>query len=236
MRAVDQRPRGQGADEIGHGSPAEPFDAPPDELAQDRGRRLRVAEGGVDGLYLDLQHLNQPGQAGGLAGGQLQQETPELGGVDHRVLERSGQAPTQDPGVEGIVAVLDQDRPPGEVEEPAASVAELRGAGQHLAPDEVAPLGVRIDRGPGVDEGVEETERARQPKALGADLEHQKRPVSGGLDVHGDELGHLERRQRAQRGKVGLDHRGVPGDRLDRTPWLELEDAARHRLGHLLDQ
>jgi len=236
VRAIDQRPRGQGADEIGHGSPAEPPDAPPYQLAKDRGRRLGVTEGGMDRLDLDLQHLHQPGQAGGLARGQLQQEAPELGGVDHRMLERSGQASTQDPGVEGIVAVLDQDRPPGEVEEPPAGVAELRGAGEHLAPDQVAPLGVRIDRRPGVDEGVEESERARKPKPLGADLEHQKRPVAGGLDVHGDELGHLERRQRAQRGKVGLDHRGVPGDRLDRTPWLELEDAARHRLGHLLDQ
>jgi hypothetical protein len=38
------------------------------------------------------------------------------------VLERLGKAAAEDPGVEGVVAVLDQHRPPGEVEEGASRV------------------------------------------------------------------------------------------------------------------
>jgi hypothetical protein len=67
-RAIDLGPWRQGADEVGHRPPAEALDATAHELAEDRRGRLRVAEGGVDGLDLDLQGLDQPGQPGRLTG------------------------------------------------------------------------------------------------------------------------------------------------------------------------
>ena len=94
----------------------------------------------------------------------------------------------EDPGVEGVVAVLDQDGPPGEVEEGPPGVAELGRVDEHLALDQVPPLGVGVDRRPGVDQGVEQAQRPAQPEPLGADLEDQEGPVAGGLDVHRDEL------------------------------------------------
>jgi len=110
----------------------------------------------VDGLDLDLQRLDQPGEPGCLAAGQLEHQPAKGRRVDDLVLERPGEASPQDPGVEGVVAVLDQDRSACEVEERPPGVAELRGVDEHLAFDQVPPLGVGIDRRPGMDEGVEQ--------------------------------------------------------------------------------
>jgi hypothetical protein len=110
----------------------------------------------VDGLDLDLQGFDQPGQPGRLAAGQLEHQPAERGRVDNRVLERPGQSPAQDPGVEGVVAVLDQDRSAGEVEKGSPGITELGRVDEHLALDQMPPLRVGIDGRAGVDEGVEE--------------------------------------------------------------------------------
>ena len=175
----------------------------------------------MDGLDLDLQRLYQACQAGGLAGGQLEHQAAERRRVDDRVLERPGEAPAQDPGVEGVVAVLDQDRSPGEVEEGPPRVAELGRIDEHFALDQVPPLGVGVDRRPGVDEGVEETQRPAQPEPLGTDLEDEEGAVTGGLDVHRHELGLLERRLGADRGEIVPILDRLPGDQLASPARLE---------------
>jgi len=175
----------------------------------------------VDGLDLDLQRLHQACQAGGLAGGQLEHQAAERRRVDDRVLERPGEAPAQDPGVEGVVAVLDQDRSPCEMEEGAPGVPELRCVDEHLALDQVPALCVGVDRCPGVDQGVEEPERSAEPEPLSADLEDQERPVAGGLDVDRDELGFLERGLRANRREVVASLDRLPGDELGSPPGLQ---------------
>ena len=172
---------------------------------------------------LDLQGLHQARESRRLAGGELEQEAAESGGVDDRVLERPGQATAQDPGVEGVVAVLDQHRAPGEVEEGPAGIAELGRVDQHLALDQVPALGVRVDRGPGVDERVEEAQRAAEPEALGADLEDEEGTIPGRLDVDRDELRLLDGRVGAD-GRVGVLVRGRdPVHRLARPAGLELQ-------------
>jgi hypothetical protein len=138
------------------------------------------------------------------------------------VLERARQAAAEDPGVEGVVAVLDQHRAAGEVEESPAGVAELGRADQHLPLDQVPALGVGVDRGASVDERVEEPQRAAQSETLGADLEDQEGPVAGRLDVDRHELGLCQRRVRADRDEVQLETR-LPGHRLGRAPRLELQ-------------
>ena len=168
----------------------------------------------MDGLDLDLQRLHQPGQPRRLAARQLEDQAAEGRRVHDRVLERPGQAPTEDPGVEGVVAVLDQHRPPGEVEEGPPGVAELGRVDQHLALDQVPPAGVGIDRRPGVDQGVEQPQRTAQPEPLGADLEDQEGPIAGGLDVHRHELGVFKRRVGADRGEVVATVPRLPGDQL----------------------
>jgi hypothetical protein len=70
----------------------------------------------VDGLHPDLKQLHEARQAGRLARRQLQHQPAERGGVHHRVLERAAEPAAEDPGVEGVVAVLDQHRAAGEVE------------------------------------------------------------------------------------------------------------------------
>jgi len=180
----------------------------------------------VDGLHADLQQLHEAGQAGRLARRQLQHQPAERGGVHHRVLERAAQPAAEDPGVEGVVAVLDQHRAAREVEEAAARVAELRRVHQHLAIDQVPALGVGVDRRPRVDQGVEEAQRAAEPEALGADLEDQEGPVAGGLDVDRDVLGLVERSLRADRGEVRLRPRRLPDDQLRRPPGFQPERAA----------
>jgi hypothetical protein len=140
------------------------------------------------------------------------------------VLQRPGQAAAEDPGVERVVAVLDQDRAPGEVEESPPGVAELGSAFEHVALDQVAALGVGVDRGSSVDEGVEKAQGAAEAKPLGADLEDQEGPVAGGLDVNRDELRLRQRRVGADRDQVGLGGR-LPGDGFQRAARLESKNA-----------
>jgi hypothetical protein len=192
--------------------PAETLDAAPDELPEHRRRRLGVAQRGMDGLDLDLQRLHQAGQPGRLAAGQLEHQPAERRRVDHRMLEWPGQAAAEDPGVEGVMAVLDQDRPAGEMKERAPGIAELGRVDEHLALDQVPALGVGVDRRPGVDQGVEQAQGTAQPEPLGADLEDQEGPVAGSLDVHRDELGLLQRRLRADRQEVVATLDRHPGD------------------------
>jgi hypothetical protein len=129
------------------------------------------------------------------------------------VLERPRQAPAEDPGVKRVVAVLDQHRSPGEVEKGPSGVAELGRADQHLPLDQVPSLGVGVDRGAGMDQGVEKAQRTAQPEPLGADLEDQEGPVARGLDVDGDVLGLGQRRVRTDRDEVELG-RGLPRNGL----------------------
>jgi hypothetical protein len=138
------------------------------------------------------------------------------------VLEGPRQAAPEDPGVEGVVTVLDQHRSAGEVEEGPASIAELGRADQHLTLDQMPALGVGVDRSAGMDQGVEEAQRATQPESLRPDLEDQEGPVAGGLDVDSDIFGFGQWRVRTHRDEVDLGIR-LPGDRLGRAPRFELQ-------------
>jgi hypothetical protein len=175
----------------------------------------------VDGLDLNLQRLHQAGKPWRLAARQLEDEAAERRRVDHRVLERPGEAAAEDPGVEGVMAVLHQHGSPGEVEKGPSCIAELGCVDQHLALDQVPPPGVGIDRSTGVDQGVEQAQRPAQPKPLGADLEDQEGPVPGGLDVHRPELGLLQKRLRADRRIVVAQLGRLPGDELGSPTGLE---------------
>jgi hypothetical protein len=209
------------------------LDAAPDQLPKDRRRRLGVAESSVDGLDLDLQCLDQARQPRRLAGRELEDCPAQGGGVDNRVLERSGQSTAEYPGVERVVAVLDEHGATSEVEERPPGVTELGGVHQHLPLNQVAALGVGVDRCPGVDEGVEEAQRAAEPEALGPDLEDQEGPVPGRLDVDGDELGLFEKRVGADRREALFIGLGLPGDRRQSPARLEPEWAPG-RFGHAL--
>ena len=177
----------------------------------------------MDRLQLDLQRLHQARQAGRLAGRELEYQPAEGGGVHHRVLEGSRQPAAEDPGVERVVAVLDQHRSSGEMEEAAPGVAELRRVDQHLALDQVPSLGVGVDRRPGMDEGVEKAQRPAQPEALGPDLEDQEGPVAGRLDVDGDELRLLQRGVGPDRGEFVLANLQLPEHQLAGASRLQLE-------------
>jgi hypothetical protein len=99
------------------------------------------------------------------------------------VLEWALEAAANQPGVESVVAVLDQNGPSRETQEGAAGVAKLGSADQHRAVDVMAPVRVRVDRRLAVHERVEERKRSVESEALGADLEDEERRVSGGLDI-----------------------------------------------------
>ena len=137
--------------------------------------------------------------------------------------QRVFQPAPDEPGVESVVAVLDQDRAMRESQERAARVLELRCAYQHRAIDVVASSRVGVDRGAAVDKRVEEGQRAIQAKTLGADLEHEERRVARGLDIESDKLRLDEQRSAA-------DLRRVDGDLL---PGHELGSAARFQVERL---
>jgi hypothetical protein len=154
---------------------------------------------------VDAQVGDQPGEARHLALRQVHDQARERGRVDDRVLERALQAAADEPCVECVVAVLHEHGAVGEAEESAARILEHGRADEHRAVDVVAPFRVGVDGRAAVDQGVEEREGALQREALGAQLEHKKRRVAGRLDVEGDELRVIERRQRTHLGRIDRD-------------------------------
>jgi hypothetical protein len=176
--------------------------------------------------HVEGQLLDQPGQAGGLALGQVQHQPRQRRRVDDRVRKRALQAPADEPCIERVVTVLDQDGALGEAEESPARVLELRGADQHGAVDVMAAVRVRVDRRLAVDQGVEEGQGPVQPEALRPELEDQERSVAGGLDVDGDELRVIEPGLQSHLGRVDRDL--IPGDGLRRAAGLEEEGLPAH--------
>jgi len=100
--------------------------------------------------------LHQPRQPRRLAFGQLENQPGERRRVNDRVRQRAFQPAAHQPGVEGIVAVLDQDGPLGEAKESPTSVTKLGRADQHRPIDVVPLLRVRIDGRAAIHEGVKE--------------------------------------------------------------------------------
>jgi hypothetical protein len=131
--------------------PAAGFTAPAHQLDEYPGGGLRVAEGGMGRLAVQAELRHQPGQARRLTGRQLEHQPGQGRRVQDRMSQRGPQPATQQPGVEGVVAVLYQHRPPGEAEKGAAGVAELGRPDQHRSVDQVAAPGIGIDRRPAVD-------------------------------------------------------------------------------------
>ena len=163
--------------------------------------------------------LHQPGQPGSLAFGQLEHQPGQRRSVDDRMLKRTLKATTDEPGVEGVVAVLDEHRALSESQERPARVAELRRADQHRAIDVMPLVGVGIDRRAAVDQRVEECKRAVELKSLGAELKDKKGRIARRLDVDGDELRDLQPGLRRQLGCIDGDL--LPRHRLRRVARFE---------------
>ncbi len=143
------------------------------------------------------------------------------------MFERTLQSTADEPRVEGVVAVLDQDRAVSKAQEGPPGITKLRRPDEHGTVDVVAPVGVRVDRRLTVDKRVEEGKRSVKPEALSADLEHEERRITGGLHVEGDELSLIEPRVRADLGSV--DRNLFPGDRLHGAARLEKNRFRAHR-------
>jgi hypothetical protein len=135
------------------------------------------------------------------------------------MLERDFEATPHEPGVECVVAVLDQHGPARKAKECPADISELRRSDQHGAVDLVAPPRIWVDGSAAVNQRVEERQRAVEPKALGPDLEHEERRIARGLDVERHELRVFERRLRPELGRIDRDLR--PRHRLDGSARLE---------------
>jgi hypothetical protein len=137
----------------------------------------------VGGRHVEAKLGDQARQPGRLSFRQLEDKSRERGRVDDRVFERALQPAPDEPSVEGVVAVLDQHRTVGKTQESAARVFELRRADEHRAVDVVSLAGVRVDRRPAVDEGVEEGQGAVECEALGAELQDEEGRIAGRLHV-----------------------------------------------------
>ena len=176
---------------------------------------------------VEPEHLDEPGQAGRLALGQVEHQSRQGGGVDDRVLERALQAAADEPRVEGVVAVLDKDRGLRKTQERAPRILELWRADQHGAVDVVALARVWVDGRAAVDESVEERERALEREPFGADLEDQERSVAGRLHIERDELSLVERRIAPDLGRVDGDL--LPRHRLGGAARLQVQGPRAHR-------
>jgi hypothetical protein len=182
----------------------------------------------VRGRDVETKDFDEVRESRRLAFGQFEDESRQGGRVDDRVLERALQAAADQPGVESVVAVLDEDRALGEAEKGPAHVPELRRADEHRPVDVVAPARVGIDGRAAVDERVEEGQRAVEREALGPELEDQERGVARGLDVEGDELRFFQRRVAPDLWRVDRDL--LPRHGLQRATGLEVDPPGRaHR-------
>jgi len=133
--------------------------------------------------------------------------------------ERALEAATDEPGVEGVMAVLHQDGPLRKAQKCSPRVPELGCADEHRSLDVVTPTGIGIDGGAAVDERVEERQRPRQREPLGTDLQDKERRVARRLHVQGNELCVLESRAWPDLGRVDGDL--LPRHRLDGAARLE---------------
>jgi hypothetical protein len=167
--------------------------------------------------HVETEHLDEPGQSGRLALGELEHESRQCGRVDDRVLKRALKAATDKPRIERVVAVLDEHGALGETQERAAGIAKLRRADEHRPVDVMPAVCVGVDRRLAVHQRVEEGERTVKPEALGADLQDEEGRVAGGLDIQRDELRLFEPRLRCDLG--GVDR--------DLLPWHRLHGPAR---------
>jgi hypothetical protein len=105
---------------------------------------------------IEAEHLDEPGEAGGLALRELEHEPRQRGRVDDRVLERAFQPPPDQPCIERVMAVLDQHGASSEPQERAPRIAKLRRPDEHRPIDVMPAVRVRVDRRLAVDERVEE--------------------------------------------------------------------------------
>jgi hypothetical protein len=192
-----------------------------DQRAEHHRGGASVIQCGVGRRHIQAELLHQPSQTRRLSLGQLKDEPRESRGVDDRVLQRAFEPPTNEPAVEGVVAVLDQNGALGEPKERPTCVAEFRRSNQHRPVDVMTLPGIGIDRRPAIDEGVEEGMRARKLESLGAQLQHEERGVACRFDVDGDELRIVQQRLRAELWRV--DGNFLPGDRLRRPARLQVE-------------
>jgi hypothetical protein len=142
------------------------------------------------------------------------------------MLERVLEATPHQPGVEGVVAVLDQHGAPRKAKKCPAHVPELGRADQHRAIDLVAPACIWVDGSAAVDQRVEERQRAVEPESLGSDLEDEEGRGAGGFDIQGYELRVFERGVRPERGRIDRDI--GPRHRLDGAARLEQDRLLRH--------
>jgi hypothetical protein len=143
------------------------------------------------------------------------------------VLERTFQAPADQPRVKGVVAVLDEHGAVRETQKRATRVLELGSTDEHRAVDVVALARVWIDGRAAVDERVEEGERAFECETLRPDLEHQERSVASRLHIERDELGVLEGRARPNLRRVDRDL--FPRHRLGGPARLQEQRFGLHR-------
>jgi hypothetical protein len=143
------------------------------------------------------------------------------------VLERALQAPSDEPRVESVVAVLDEHRALREAKKASPRVLELRGADQHRTVDVMPLARVGVDRSPAVDQGVEERQGAGKPETLGADLEHKERSVARRFHVEGDELSIGKRGLERDLRRVDRDL--LPRNELSRSAWLQIKRLGRHQ-------
>ncbi len=121
-------------------------------------RGAGVVQGGMRRRDVERELFHKACQPWRLSLREVQDKPGQRSGVDDRVLERALESSAHQPGVEGIVAVLDENCALSESEEGPASVAKLRRTDQHRTVDVMSFLGIGIDRCTAVDEGIEERE------------------------------------------------------------------------------
>jgi len=80
---------------------------------------------------VEVQQLDQRGEPRRLPLGELEHQPRQPGCVDDRMLERALESAPDEPGVERVVAVLDQDGALGETQECPTCIPEFRSSNQH---------------------------------------------------------------------------------------------------------
>ena len=171
--------------------------------------------------------LDEPRQSWCLTFRQFEDKPRERGGVDDRMLEWAFQAAPDEPGVEGVVAVLDEHRAVGKPQERSTSVLEFGRADKHRTVDVMPFARVRVDGRAAVDEGVEKRKRAVQRETLSPYLQDEKRSVACRFDIESDKLRVFEWRAAADLGGVYGDF--LPGHQLGRPTWFQVERSRAHR-------
>ncbi len=183
---VDARGRGlRDGEKVPEGAPAELLPAEADQLDEAGCGGLGVGQGVVRTAVPDVELVAHALETDGVA--QVPERPRHAAGVEVVGVDRGLHGAGDQPGVERVGAVFDEDRSPAEAAEPVQHALHGRRATEALRADAVDALRIGVDAVGAVHQRFERHDVPVKCEGHRAELHEPVWRLAGGLAVQGDE-------------------------------------------------